>query len=106
MLEIYMLNLRQFQAFDRETDLTLVLFPATNHPGVPMRELAPRSMRQDLSLLHAPALGTMHREFAHIASQRAASRSSRFTPLAERLSTFAGSVSGEWSEAATSERKS
>jgi hypothetical protein len=83
-----------------------VLLAAPNHAGAELHAVTSRSVRRDPSLLHAHSLDTIRREFAHVAAQRAASRSAHFTPLAQRLSSLqsSASVSGE-SEGPSSERE-
>jgi hypothetical protein len=85
----------QFQALDRETDATLVLLAAPNHPGGELRALTSRAIRRDPSLLHAPALGGMRSAFAQLAAARAASRSVHALPLADRFRSLAGTPDGD-----------
>lgn len=81
-----------FQALDRETDATLVLFAAPSHSGQ-LHALTSRSLRRDRALYNSSTLKDMRRNFKTLASQRQATRTPSVS-LADRISQSGSSVDG------------
>ncbi|EKM58931.1 uncharacterized protein PHACADRAFT_169408 [Phanerochaete carnosa HHB-10118-sp] len=83
-----------FQAVDRETDATLVLFAAPSH-SEELHALTSRSLRRDKALYNSSTLKDMRHNFKTLASQRQATRTPSVS-LADRISQ-SGSVDGSQS---------
>ena len=82
----------QFQALDRETDATLVLFAAPSHSDR-LHALTSRSLRRDRALYNSSTLKDMRRDFKTLASQRQATRTPSVS-LADRISQSGSSTDG------------
>ncbi|EJD00748.1 uncharacterized protein FOMMEDRAFT_141569 [Fomitiporia mediterranea MF3/22] len=86
---------RAFQALDRETDTTLLLFASGSHTNK-LHSLSSRSIRRDASLFDGHAMHAAKSAFEQIASARRSARSQHWSSLSllERLYSSSTSASG------------